>query len=927
MAKHKKSIYTVRSFGNHAAGAPGRLLATASLIAILSVPAHAQTITTPDEDNVNEPAEIVVTGSQIQRSGFEAATPTTAVGTADLERVAAPNIADAINQLPALRSALTPSTSTALSNAAGGNFLDLRGIGYLRTLTLIDGKRYVPTTTTGGLNINVIPQAMISSVDVVTGGASAAYGSDAVAGVVNLRINSTLEGFKGSLQGGITDHNDHRNYLASMAYGTSFGGGRGHFVIGGEAATNSGVGALSDRSWGNAGAIQNPAYTATNGEPQYLLVSDARASNGSVGGVINSPSILQGIQFDDNGMPVPFTYGANATGSQMDGGDGIPINGVRVLESPIERYSAFGRLTYEISSDITASAEFGYASTEVKTGSNLRVDQITIQADNAYLPESISAIMQAEGISSFTMGRGFEDYAQGLFDIHSQTWQAAVGLEGALTDDWTFDFYGALGQSKVATRYTEDRITDRWLQSVDAVVNPATGGIVCRSTLTDPTNGCVPGNFFGYGNVSEAAKTWMNGESIRDWDIKQQVVALTVRGEPFDTWAGPVSFAAGGEYRHQSVDVTSDELSIANAFRIGNNKPWSASQNVKEGFVEVVVPLALDESWAQNLDLNLAGRITDYSTSGTVYTWKAGLNYKVNDTIRFRATRSRDIRAPSLDEMFASGNNFTPTINDPVLGSTYSAQNLITGNPDLTPEKADTFTAGIVLTPDFIPGLRMSIDYYSINLKDAINTLNAQSIVTRCYTDTPQVCSLITRATPTSQITLVRTAPANFQRTETAGVDFELAYSFPLGAGNVDLRTLVTYIDKLDLVDGSTTTRFAGNTEVTGTAGIGGVPHWQSNSTVSYSTDDYRMSLTGRSVSGGILTQDDNIDVKRVSGRLYFDLSGEVTLLDSGSKRLVLFGGIQNLMDKDPPLTQLGTARTIYDVIGRVYTAGVRVRF
>ncbi|WP_411820865.1 TonB-dependent receptor [Hyphococcus formosus] len=903
------------------------LLAAVSFAALSTTAASAQTIDAEDDNSTTTGDAIVVTGSRVKRDGFTATTPTTTMGTEMLERVAAPNIADAINQLPALRSALTPATSSSLSNAAGGNFLDMRGLGYLRTLTLIDGKRYVPTTTTGALNINLLPQALVSSVDVVTGGASAAYGSDAVAGVVNLNLNTELEGFKGNFQGGITDHNDHRNYFGSVAYGTSFDGGRGHFVIGAETRKNSGVGALSDREWGTAGAIQNPNYTASNGEPRYLLVGDARYANGSDGGVINSPSLLQGIQFADDGSAVPFTYGDNVSATRMDGGDGISTNGIRVLESPIERYSAFAHADYEVMPNVTIFGEFGYAYSDVETGSNLRVDQITIQADNAYLPASVAQVMADNGIDSFTMGRGFEDYARGLFDINSKTWQATAGLEAELGGGWSFDAYGAVGRTLVLTRYTDDRITDLWRQSIDAVFDPSTGSIVCRSTLTDPGNGCVPANFFGYGNVSDEAITWMNGTSIRDWDINQQVVAMTINGEPINTWAGPVSVAVGGEYRHQSVDVTSDELSLVNAFRIGNNKPWSASQSVKEGFVEAVVPLAADQLWAQNLDLNVAARITDYSSSGTVKTWKAGLNYTVNDSIRVRITQSRDIRAPGLDELFAQGNNFTATIDDPILGTTYTVRNLAVGNPDLVPEKGDTTTAGIVFTPTAIPRLRMSLDYYDITLNGAINSLSASEIVTRCYTDAPQVCSQITRSDTTGEITVIRTGPANVQKLETSGLDFQLAYSVPVGSANLDLNSLVTYVDKLNMVDADGVRHFAGNTEVTGTSGVGGVPHWRTNTSVTYSNNDYRFSVTGRYVGGGILTEEYNVDVERVSGRLYFDLSGEIAIDDTGDDRIALYGTIQNLLDNDPPLTQSGTARTIYDTIGRIYTAGVRFNF
>jgi outer membrane receptor protein involved in Fe transport len=936
-----KSVLVTRGSSRTRRQIAGKVLlcATTGLVALWNVSSQAQEVS-GDVQQAEDTGEIIVTGSRIQRSGFTAPTPTTNITSADLERVAAPNIADALNQLPALRATLTPATSTNLSTALGGNFLDLRGLGFLRTLTLIDGRRYVPTTTTGGLNINTIPQALIAGTDVVTGGASAAYGSDAVAGVVNLRLDNKLEGIKGSLQGGITDHNDHRNFLASAACGTSFSGGRGHLLIGGEAAHNSGVDKIGDRDWGNnPSTIFNPAYTPTNGEPQYLIVNDARSSNASFGGLINSvtygdgtsgPGPLRGIQFAPDGSPIPFTYGSLVTATTMNGGDGVPSTSDLVLETPVKRYSGFGRLTYEVADDIEVFAEFAYGRTESSNLSILGNDQIRIQADNAYLPDSIRTTMTANNITSFVMGRSLKDYGRGGIDVTTDTWQVTGGAKGKFGDSWSWDAYYGFGKTHNLALFTGSRITANWNRAMDAVFHPDTGAIVCRSTITDPTNGCVPMNVFGAGNVSQEAKNYILGTAVRDWKIKQRVAAFAVRGEPFSTWAGPVSIAFGGEYRKQSVDVTSDPLSQVSAYRVGNAQPWSGDVNVKEGFLEALVPLAADQSWAKALDLNVAGRVTDYSTSGTVKTWKVGVTYDVNDSIRFRATRSRDIRAPGLDELFASGNTFIFGINDPVLGTSYNVQNIQGGNPNLKPEEADTLTFGVVFTPTFIPRFRMSVDYYDLELKGAINSLATSAIVDRCYTDTPALCSLITRPTPTSQITVVRSAPANFQSIKLRGVDVELGYGLPLFDGDLDLRALINYTDKLDLVDGANTTHLAGNTELITIQGVGGTPHWRFNTSATFATDAYKLALTSRYVGGGIITQSNQTDKKSVNGRLYFDIMGEVTLIDDGNRRVALFGTIQNLMDKDPPITAwngYGTTRSLYDMIGRVYNLGVRFKF
>jgi iron complex outermembrane recepter protein len=911
----------------------GAALASLAIIA----PAHAQT-ETPAAQADSAPAdigEIVVTGSQVSRAGFVSPTPITSLNAADLSRVGAPNIADALNQLPALKPSVTPTSVGNLSKLAGGNYLDLRGLTYLRTLTLIDGKRYVPASPEGVVNTNLIPQALIQGVDVVTGGASAAYGSDAVAGVVNFKLDNKLEGFRGSIQGGITDHNDNRNYLASLAFGASFGGGRGHILIGVEAAQNGGIGGGNARKWaGNRSVIINPAYDGTSSAPEFLHVNDAKSSFASPGGNIFSGP-LAGTQFGPGGTTLPFTFGTLVTPQNtMNGGDGNPEASPYVLETPLKRRAAYGGLTYDLTDALTAYASIDYGRSSFSEQSIPSDDTFTIQADNAYLPASIKTALANNGLSSFQMGRGILDYGVGKIKQKAHTWQAIGGLKGKIIDSWTFDASYAYGKTRTLTLFTDDVLTANRTLALDAVVNPATGGIVCRSTLTNPGNGCVPLNLFGVGSASQQAIDYITGTSVRDWHIRQQSADLAIRGEPFSTWAGPVSFAIGGEWRRLDVDVLSDPISATpniNFFRVGNTKPFSANVDVKEGFAEVVVPFAKDESWAKNIDLDLAGRITHYSTSGTVETWKAGLNYAVNNSVRFRVTRSRDIRAPNINELFAVGQTLLFSVTDSKIGQTYTVSTVQGGNPFLKPEKADTLTAGVVLTPSFIPRLSLSIDYYDIKISGAIAALSAQSIVNRCNAGDASYCLLTPRGTD-GRISSILLAPVNFQQIITRGVDVEAAYQVPLAGGTVDLHGLVNYVGKLNIVGANNdVTRFAGNTDQPILDGVGGTPHWKATTSATYTKNRLRFGVTGRYVGGGVLTRDPGVtfDYSSVSGRFYVDFSAEYTLFETARGKVSLFGVMQNAFDKDPPFTgyEFQTARQLYDVIGRQYTAGVRFSF
>lgn len=907
------------------------LLAATCLMIVPAQSALAQE-TAPAADTAEDDArDIVVTGSQIAREGFVSATPITGLNASDLTRVAAPNVADALNQLPALKPSVTPTSVGNLSKLAGGNFLDLRGLTYLRTLTLIDGKRYVPASPEGVVNTNLIPQALIAGVDVVTGGASAAYGSDAVAGVVNFKLDTKLEGIRGSIQGGITDHNDSRNYLASVAAGTAFAGGRGHIVFGAEFAQNSGIGNANARKWArNRAVILNPDFLAgVKGAPEYIHVNDARSSFTSEGGAIFSGP-LAGLAFGANGTTMPFRFGRLVTpGNSMDGGDGDPIASPYVLETPLKRRAFYGSVTFDVTDAITAYATASYGRSTFSEIGIPANDEFLIRRDNAFLPQSVRDAMDANGVDTFTLGRANLDYGVGGIDQKATTWQALGGIRGKLGGSWSFDLSYSYGRTHNRTLFTGNVIKANRLLALDAVVNPANGAIVCRSTLTDPTNGCSPLNLFGSGSASPQALDYILGTSVRDWQIKQQTADLAVRGEPFSTWAGPVSFAVGGEWRRLSADITSDLMSIAKAFRVGNTQPFYGRVTVKEGFAEVLVPLAKDESWAKNIDLNLAGRVTDYSTSGTVETWKAGLNYAVNDSIRFRATRSRDIRAPNINELFQVGQTLILGVEDG--GARYSTNAITGGNPLLKPEKADTFTAGVVLTPSFLPRLSISVDYYDIKIKGAIATLGPQTVVDRCSQGQSDYCRFIVRGND-GRISSLVIAPVNFQQIVARGIDVEAAYRTPFLGGKLDLHALINYTAKLSIVgDDGQSIRFAGNTDQPLLDGVGGTPHWKVTSSATYSTDDYRLSLTGRYIGGGVISRDGStFDDPDVSGRLYFDISGEATLFKTpNGGKIALFGVIQNAFDKDPPFTGYGfqTARQLYDVIGRKYTAGVRFNF
>jgi iron complex outermembrane recepter protein len=946
-----------------------RFVLLASVFAVAAQPAFAQTDPASETD---EGQEVVVTGSLVERSGFDTPTPVTVIGMDAIERVAAPSIADVINQMPSVRPSLTPSSAVNAggNTQTGGNFLDLRGLGYARTMVLLDGRRYVPTNPTGAVSINNIPQALIDRVDIVTGGASAAYGADAVAGVVNLRINSKMRGVRATLQGGMAEEGDYRQILASVAAGTKVTD-RLHLVVGGEFSDNNGINRLFDRDWSGCGPglLANPnAGNGGNGTPEqprfFVTECGVRSSNVTYAGVISGlnwvpgtidpgtgrprpnisainllPAYLKGIQFSNDGKAIPFNFGTQVTASSMLGGDGLNGVGEQVGATPITRYSGFGRLTWEVGSSFELFAELSYHKFNSEQDNIPSSFQYTLRSDNVFLPAALRQTMIDNSVASIVVGKNNLDHARVRTRFDTDTLQTAVGLSGEFAPGWKVDAYYAYGRNYTQNVGRNVRVIGAYNLAIDAIDDPRTPGIVdpiCRSTIANPNNGCVPLNLLGIVNPSDPALLYVNGVQRFTSDIRQNTIAATVRGKPFSTWAGPVAFALGAEYRDQDLAVGYDVRSHEGAYG-APSLPYSGQVHVKEVFGELMVPLLKDSPFGRRLSLDLAGRITDYSTSGTVKTWKAGLDYSITDTIRLRATRSRDIRAPSLAELFqrSGSSNLNVTDWDPRFQKpSYLIIALTAGNPNLKPEIADTFTGGVVLTPSAIPGLRLSVDYYDIQIKEAIIQITPGAIVEQCYTTNPAACAFITRGDD-DRITHVFSGPVNLASAMTRGIDFELQYSLPVGADKIAFQTLVNYLIKTELDDGIVKTRLDNSMAQPTVAALGGNPRWKANVNASYIAEDFRLSGTARYVGGGYIDRSmgaKDLDQLTVKGRVYFDLSGELTVLKpkgEGSK-VALFAAVQNLLDTDPPITGAGgygTTRGLFDTIGRQFIGGVRLNF
>ncbi|MGE3335357.1 MAG: TonB-dependent receptor plug domain-containing protein [Rhodospirillaceae bacterium] len=960
---------TTSAFRRARAYALASTSSVALLVSALTAPAQAQNAQTAQAPTLDE---IVVTGSRVIRDGYEAPTPVSVLGAEELNAMNDANIADSVNKLPAFSGSQTQRTGAVnlSSGAAGVNILNLRGLGGHRVLILLDGKRVINSSLSSGYtggDTNTMPQGLISRVDVSTGGASAAYGSDALSGVVNFVLDKEFSGVKGEVQGGISTYGDDPNAQINLSFGTPFAGGRGHLLMFGEYAWNKGlVGAF--RPWNDEGGVvlSNPARTATNGLPMWLVGKRVGVNNAMPGGLITRGP-LKGLYFGPNGSVAQFNYGLVSNSNLMQDGD-WKISRIDFgvdLDPRAVRENVFSRLSYDITDNFTVfgEAHWAYAHAENTNNVNRLFDQVVILSGNPYIPTSVQDRMTALGLTSITLGTSSGDVGRFYADNSRNVRRWSVGADGrfdAFGNEWTWDIYYQFTQQGLSSRVRNSGHTGRISMATDAVRNPTTGAIVCRSTLTNPTNGCVPFNFFGTGVNSQAAIDWFIGSAYRYDTMRQKIASATLNGEPFDTWAGPVSIATGVEHRVELVNGLNSADDQAGNFLAGNFKLNVGKLTVTEGFVETVVPLAKDEAWARSLDLSAAVRATDYSSSGYVTTWKAGATWQVVDDLRFRVTRSRDIRAANLGELYAGGTAAgAATFTDPFTNTQVpQAFSLSSGNPNLAPEKADTTGVGAVLTPTFFEGFGASVDYYNINIKGAVATPNGQSIIDGCFAGITALCPNILRDSA-GRINTVVTSPQNVAYEIVRGIDVETSYRMSMAdvvdswTGDLSLRALATFVLKTE----SYNPTLSANQRVDGKGVLGGFavagysgrsnPDYKINTSIRYSTDIISVNLGIRYTPSGVYNNaftecstgcpannNRTIDNNHIASDTLLDLGVTFKPMPDVSRDTELFLSIQNLLNSPPPFVAGGNGSGYYsgqnvrdyDTIGRFFTMGVRFK-
>ena len=984
---------------------------------------------TPEQQTAAEAAEtVVVSASRISIAGYTAPTPVSVVDSGQLQQAANSDIGETLRQLPTMGTAQSPVAATegnaGNSGAVGISSVNLRNLGVTRTLVLIDGDREVWAGVQYGVDLDTIPSIMIQRVDVVTGGASAAWGSDAVAGVVNLIIDKNFTGLKGSVDLMDTADDTRRQYGFSVANGFDFDGDRGHIELAGTYSDSPNTMYMSQLKWfDNQALVANPLYNATTnpGVPQLIHINGAGSSS-PPGGYISGATLnsgatttaLNNIQFGPNSQISNFSapncnYYANSnlppyisattskTNTTCSGGSTNYSNSpaaIGLASYPLLTETGFFLGSYKVTSNIVASAMLNYSKVSA-VGSSLTIQEnAVVNSGNPYIPASVQTQMTALGAKSITVtsvgtastqggfiqgtpGVGPEQFEDAFGTpeevTNRQFYRGVFKLDGSIGNDWSWTASYQHSENHLHEHYNSIEISSNFANAVNAVTvtaaNQGTSGLAigsgaCASTLNNPTNGCAPYNPFGTGVVSPASLNYIvDHNDYYFLNMEEDTAHAGMQGVlPWDlTGAGAPAVTFGYDYRKETMVSKADPFGSLGALGGGNFVPITAEYNTNEGYAELDLPI-IKNGFVESLDGNMAGRITDYSTSGMVETWKMGLTSQIDDDIRLRGTWSYDIRAPDLAELF----------NDiPASGGQVDYKNGVTeavalseaaGNPNLQPEKSVTISAGVVLTPHWVPGLTMSFDAYSIDVKDIVVAPSAAFERTACVAGTPLPTGVASNPTTgtgycadwvynpalanTSNVNglqFVYTYPFNNGYLKTSGIDFNADYQMDFFEGTLICHLAGNYTDEETETEfgvktpagAQATYDFAGS--LSGASQFtGGVPKVHAILSATYNQGPWSGTVQTRYLGPAVLTngwtsgvQVDNNSVPQVA---YLDLRGSYKWNDN----LQFYAAVDNVMDTPPPNIAsysvsnngLSTVNpSIYDVLGRMYHAGFRFNY
>lgn len=918
---------------------------------------------------------VTVTGSRLSNPDVIAPTPVATITAEQVRATGAVNIGDFLTTMPQLASTYTMGNSTQYIGTAGVQQLDLRNLGPSRTLVLVNGRRFVGASAgSTGVDVNLIPTEWVERVEIITGGASAVYGADAVTGVVNFILKKNYQGVNLHAQYGASQHGGFSPKQAAITGGMNFADNRGNIAVSVEHSAQDAL-RFSDR-------FGNRSYSTIltpNGPYDSALFPNAGSYTTTNGGSFSlgaATDVTKRYVFNPDGSVRPQRFGGiyDATGRCSDC-DRLDTNKVLMLQPRYGRTSISSVASFDLTPEHRLYFEGNYSHVDVKMFRQPAFGTYTIRRDNAFITSSLAALMDANELDSIDVGRFDVDAGLRGENTRRNTTRVVFGANGVITGDWEYDASVNYGVTDELRQNLNNRISDRFLASIDAVKD-ANGNIVCRSSvdpsaaaMLDPIarSGCVPTRIFGSGAVDPRAADWFNTTTVTRSHITQFVGGGTVTNNnlfqmPFD--AGAASLAAGVEFRRETSRQVNDPLDIAGLTFLNAIPSSSGAYDVKEGYIETAFPLLTNRPFVKNLTFDAAVRFSDYSTIGHTKAWRWGLDWSIDDNLRLRGTMSSAVRAPNIDELYSGQTQNYFSVTDPCSASeikngpnpsvraancqalgipagwtstrTQTVEGISGSNPELGPETGRTWTAGFVFTPQFLQGFGLTVDYWNIRLSNAINAPGGTDIVNQCV-DNPggianPYCSNARRDPVTNELIFINSTQQNISALSTSGVDVGAYYNRDLGSGKLRLSANATrvflYTEHPFQDDASIAYQENGTL---------GYPKWKAVVSANYAINRWSFDWRTRYFSPMLRVANESYASNptqttpiRAGAGFFNDVRVSYSIKDDGAKGgLEIYGGITNVFDRDPPVNLFGTTfgSALYDTLGRSYYAGFNYKF
>lgn len=943
----------------------GRLLAS-TMICSAALAAFAAAAPASAQD-ASEVEAVVVTGSRIARQDFVANSPITTVTSESIEATGSLRTEEILNTLPQV----VPGFTAASNNPSDGTAtVDLRGLGPQRTLVLVNGRRTTPATKAySSTDLNTIPTGLIERVEVVTGGASAVYGSDALAGVVNFILKKDFEGLEIGTQYGISGYGDGEQFDLNLLAGANTADGRGNVTAYLSYYDRNGILPNGDRSWS---LVSNAGGSATGNARFDYQALNPNAQYAQPVGCPTPADVRNGVTFNPNGTVRGFCVDGNL-GPSADNYNFSPVN---PLMSPAERLTLNLLGRYDITEALEATFEAFYV--DNRTASQLAPTPVTgfvVKADNPFITTGAGSIR--EFLESRTVDDADAILRRRMVEVGprqqehgNKLYQFNFGLNADL-GEWKAETYVSYGRTEFTDTTRNDVSRSRLYASQSGTTTAA-----CSDEVLVLLPSCVPINLFGVGTITQEGVDFIRLNFTDQTIFERSTFAGVVSGPLFKLPAGDLSVALGFEYREDKFSYTPDAAHASgDIFGFNQEVGVSGGYEVGELYGEALVPLVKDVTGVQYLGLELGARWSDYSSVGNVWSYKAGLEYEPFEGLRFRGMYQRASRAPNVFELFQAGDQGFPPVTDPCSTRSISNGNPRTisatrlamctaqlgfdpttvgyvqpnsqvesffyGNPNLSEEKSDTYTIGVVWQPTFVPGLNITLDYYDIKVEDYIGQINggAQGTVNNCY-DSGDFASAACNDPANGPLTYrdatnelkIRVPLGNVSELRTKGVDFSASYGLDMGwAGGgiwgdtLDAKLLLTYLSSYEL-DGIEYAGTIGAYNISAT-----LPEWKASLQLGYDIGPVRINYVGTFL--GEMDNQGNIPDFEDGGYIgtdafwYHDVNARWNVNDT----VEVFGGIKNLADEDPPVfdnAQDGnTDPNSYDVLGRYFYAGAKLKF